>query len=88
MKIYVHVWTNEWEQTLGLPQNIPDCAVNILSTLSHPLKIPFQWWTWCMIDTSKVLKGVPSLELRNIKMVFPKSKNNAFILVARPCCNQ
>ena len=41
--IYVRVWTNEWEQTLhGLPQNIPDCAVNILSTLSHPLKIPFQ----------------------------------------------
>jgi len=42
-KIYVRVWTNEWEQTLhGPPQNIPDYAANILSTLSHPLKIPFQ----------------------------------------------
>ena len=52
-KVYFRVWTNEWEQTLhGLSQNIPDCAANILSTLSHPLKIPFQQWTWCMIYTS------------------------------------
>ena len=87
--IYVRVRTNEWEQTLhGLPQNIPDCAVNILSTLSHPLKIPFQQWTWCMIDTSQVLKEVPSLEWRNLKMVFPESKNYAFILVAHPFCTQ
>ena len=27
-------------------------------------------------------------EWRNLKMVFPESKNNAFILVARPFCNQ
>jgi len=28
------------------------------------------------------------LDWRNLKMVFPESKNNAFILVARPFCNQ
>jgi len=32
-----------------------------------------------MIDTSQVLKGVPSLEWRNLKMVFPESKNNMLL---------
>ena len=53
ISVFGHVWTNEWEQTLhGLSQNIPDCAANILLTLSHPLKIPFQQWTRCMIYKS------------------------------------
>jgi len=67
----------------GLPQNIPDCAANILSTMSHPLKIPFQQWTWCMIDTSQMFK---KSSFFGVEKPFAESKNNVVILVACSFC--
>ena len=55
--------------------------VNVESSLekwkSHSNDELSVWKT--MIDTSQVLKGVPSLEWRNLKMVFPESKNNMLL---------